>query len=114
MTDLAHHDCGPCLTGADPVALHLPRSLSPVARDLVLARLRQGERTYGGPLRVGWPEASIEAVQEAADLVAYLVAGSAPVGLQLDAVAILEGALRWHGQAPSPAGYAGYHVGDGA
>lgn len=114
MTDLATRDCGPCLVGADPVELHLPRSLSPVARDLVVARLRQGERTYGGPLRVGWPEASIEALQEAADLVAYLVAGSAPAGLQLDAVAMLEGALRWHGQTLAPAGYAGYHVADGA
>jgi len=114
VTDLATRDCGPCLVGADPVELHLPRSLSPVARDLVVARLRQGERTYGGPLRVGWPEASIEALQEAADLVAYLVAGSAPAGLQLDAVAMLEGALRWHGQTLAPAGYAGYHVEDGA
>lgn len=114
MTDLAHHDCGPCLEGADPVRLHLPVQLSPTARDLVRARLRQGERTYGGPLRVGWPEASIEAVQEAADLVAYLVAGSAPKGLLSDAVWLLEGCLSWHGQTQSPPVYAGYHVGEGA
>ena len=106
-SDLASRDCGPCLSGADPVRLHLPRALSPLALDLIRARLRQGERTYGGPLRVGWAEAEIEAVQEAADLVAYLVAGRAPAGLLSDAVGLLEGVLRWHGRSTR---YVGYNV----
>ena len=84
MTDIALQDCGPCLSGAGRVVDHLPGHLSATARQVIEVRLSHGAALYGQPLRLGWAPAPIEAVQEAADLVAYLVSAGAPEGL-LDA-----------------------------
>ena len=70
---LALRDCGPSGPGA-PVRDHLPVHLSADARAVCLARLAHGEALYGAPLAIGWEPAPVEAIQEAADLVAYLVA----------------------------------------
>ena len=71
---LALADCGPCAGTGALVRDHLPPSLSPEARGLILTRLEHGELTYGAPLRVGWRPAAIERVQELCDAVAYAVA----------------------------------------
>jgi len=101
MEVVALHDCGPCLTGWARVVDHLPVYLSPAARQVITVRLSQGEAMYGQPLRLGWGAAPIEAVQEASDLVAYLVSAGAPEGLLRDATALLEGVIRWQAQARS-------------
>ena len=93
--DLALHDCGPCDTDGPAVRDHLPATLTPEARDFILTRLDHGERTYGAPLRIGWPKAIIEAVQEAADLVAYLRAANAPTDLIDRAAALHNDVVRW-------------------
>ena len=71
---LALADCGPCSGTGAHVRDHLPPTLSPEARGLILTRLEHGEQTYGAPLRVGWRPAAIERVQELCDAVAYAVA----------------------------------------
>ena len=71
---LALADCGPCSGTGALVRDHLPPSLSPEARGLILTRLEHGAQTYGAPLRVGWRPAAIERVQELCDAVAYAVA----------------------------------------
>ena len=71
---IALADCGPCSGTGALVADNLPFNLSADARRMVLTRLEHGALTYGAPLRVGWAQALIERVQEAADLVAYCVA----------------------------------------
>ncbi len=95
LAALALRDCGPCDHGGARVRDVLPDYLPDDVRAVVLARLDAGEAQYGAPLRVGWAPAADEAVQEGADLVAYLVAGGAPAGLTLDAVRLTEGVLRW-------------------
>lgn len=99
MSGIALQDCGPCLTGSARVVDHLPVYLSPAARQVITVRLSHGEALYGQPLRLGWGPAPIEAVQEAADLVAYLVSAGAPEGITRDASALLEGVLRWQARA---------------
>lgn len=75
MTDaLALADCGPCTGTGALVRDHLPSTLSPDARALILTRLEHGEATYGAPLRIGWGPAAIERLQELCDAVAYAVA----------------------------------------
>ncbi len=93
--DLARHDCGPCDTDGPAVRDHLPDSLTPEARAFILTRLDHGERTYGAPLRIGWPGAVIEAPQESADLCAYLRAANAPADLIDRAAALHNDVLRW-------------------
>lgn len=99
MIDIALQDCGPCLSGVGRVVDHLPGHLSATARQVIEVRLSHGAALYGQPLRLGWTPAPIEAVQEAADLVAYLVSAGAPEGLLRDASALLEGVIRWQAQA---------------
>ena len=93
--DLALHDCGPCDTDGPAVRDHLPEGLTPEARDVILSRLDSGEIEHGAPLRIGWPKAIIEAVQEAADLVAYLRAANAPADLIDRAAALHNDVVRW-------------------
>ena len=93
--DLALYDCGPCDTDGPAVRDHLPATLTPEGRAFILTRLDHGERTYGAPLRIGWPEAIIEAVQEGADLVVYLRAANAPTDLIDRAAALHNDVLRW-------------------
>ena len=90
---LALRDCGPSGPGA-PVRDHLPVYLSADARAVCLARLAHGEALYGAPLAVGWEPAPVEAIQEAADLVAYLVAAQAAPGRVRDAVELLNALMR--------------------
>ena len=92
--DVALHDCGPCDATGDPVRDHLPGYLSAESRAVILARLAHGQAHYGAPLRLGWAPAPVEAVQEAADLVAYLVAARAPEGIVRDASALLDTIMR--------------------
>jgi len=92
LRDLALRDCGPSGPGA-LVRDHLPAYLSGEARAVVLARLAHGEALYGAPLAIGWEPAPIEAIQEAADLVAYFVAAGVPEGRLRDACALLNGAM---------------------
>lgn len=93
--DLALHDCGPCDTDGPAVRNHLPAGLTPEARDIILSRLDSGEIEHGAPLRIGWPKAPIEAVQEGADLCAYLRAANAPADLIASAVALHNDVVRW-------------------
>jgi len=93
LRDLALRDCGPSGPGV-PVREHLPGHLSGDARSVILARLARGEAQYGAPLACGYEGADVEAVQEAADLVAYLVAAGARAGRVRDAVELLEALLR--------------------
>ena len=74
MSALALADCGPCSGTGALVRDHLPASLSPEARALILTRLEHGALTYGAPLRIGWAPAGIERLQELCDAVAYSVA----------------------------------------
>ena len=74
MTTIALADCGPCSGTGALVREHLPASLSPEARALILTRLEHGATTYGAPLRIGWGPAAIERLQELCDAVAYAVA----------------------------------------
>ena len=90
---LALRDCGPSGPGA-PVRDHLPVHLSADARAVCLARLAHGEALYGAPLAIGWEPAPVEAIQEAADLVAYLVAAQAGEGRVRDAVELLNALMR--------------------
>lgn len=90
---LALRDCGPSGPGA-PVRDHLPVHLSADARAVCLARLAHGEALYGAPLAIGWEPAPVEAIQEAADLVAYLVAAQAGDGRVRDACALLDALVR--------------------
>ncbi len=71
---LALADCGPCAGTGALVSDHLPSTLSPDARALILTRLEHGATTYGAPLRIGWAPAAIERLQELCDAVAYAVA----------------------------------------
>jgi hypothetical protein len=71
---LALADCGPCAGTGALVRDHLPSTLSPEARSLILTRLEHGATTYGAPLRIGWGPAAIERLQELCDAVAYAVA----------------------------------------
>lgn len=93
--DLALHNCGPCDTDGPAVRDHLPDGLTPEGRAFILTRLDHGERTYGAPLRIGWPKAIIEAPQESADLVAYLRAANAPAALIDRAAALHNDVVRW-------------------
>jgi len=93
LRDLALRDCGPSGAGA-PVREHLPGHLSGDARSVIIARLARGEVEHGAPLAIGWEPAIVEAVQEAADLVAYLIAARAKPGRVQDASALLEALLR--------------------
>jgi len=93
LRDIALRDCGPSGPG-QPVREHLPGYLSGDARAVILARLAHGEVEHGAPLAIGYEGADIEAVQEAADLVAYLVAAGARAGRVRDAVELLEALLR--------------------
>ena len=79
---IALRDCGPCLTDGPRVIDVLPVGLSVDAHGMMVTRLARGVEKYGNPLRVGYPGAGVEAVQEAADLVAYLLAmgDAAPAG----------------------------------
>ena len=90
---LALRDCGPSGPGA-PVRDHLPAHLSADARAVCLARLAHGEALYGAPLAIGWEPAPVEAIQEAADLVHYLVAAQAAPGRVRDAVELLNSLMR--------------------
>jgi hypothetical protein len=91
---LATVDCGPCDSGGEAVVERIGH-LPPAVRAGLRERLDMGEQAYGEPLRMGWPDAPIEAGQEALDLVAYLLAGSAPADLQAAAVALAERVLNW-------------------
>lgn len=71
---LALADCGPCAGTGALVRDHLPSTLTPDARALILTRLEHGATTYGAPLRIGWGPAAIERLQELCDAVAYAVA----------------------------------------
>jgi hypothetical protein len=77
MTGLALADCGPCTGTGALVRDHLPPTLSPEARALILTRLEHGATTYGAPLRIGWGPAAIERLQELCDAVTYAVADPA-------------------------------------
>ena len=90
---IALRDCGPSGPGA-PVRDHLPVHLSADARAVCLARLAHGEALYGAPLAIGWEPAPVEAIQEAADLVHYLVAAQAAPGRVRDAVELLNALMR--------------------
>ncbi len=90
---LALRDCGPSGPGA-PVRDHLPAHLSADARAVCLARLAHGEALYGAPLAIGWEPAPVEAIQESADLVHYLVAAQAAPGRVRDAVELLNALMR--------------------
>ncbi len=102
MTDLATHDCGPCLTAGPAVRDHLPPWLSPEGRSFILARLDAGRARYGADLRIGWGPAPVELAQELADAVAYAVAGGLPEGLTRDLCAALDTALRLTHTQPRP------------
>lgn len=93
--DIALHDCGPCDTDGPAVRDHLPATLTPEARDVILSRLDSGEIEHGAPLRIGWPGAVIESLQESADLCAYLRAANAPPALIDRAVALHNDVVRW-------------------
>ena len=93
--DLALHDCGPCDTDGPAVRDHLPATLSPEGRALILTRLDHGERTYGAPLRIGWPGAVIESPQESADLTVYLRAANAPTDLIDRATTLHNDVVHW-------------------
>jgi hypothetical protein len=93
--DLALHDCGPCDTAGPAVRDHLPATLTAEGRDFILTRLDHGERTYGAPLRIGWPGAVIESPQESADLTVYLRAANAPPALIDRAAALHNDVVRW-------------------
>jgi hypothetical protein len=88
---IALRDCGPCLSDGPRVIDVLPDSLTAPARAVLIARLDHGVVIYGAPLRVGWAPAGTEAVQEAADLVNYLLAmgAAAPAGALDLAVCLL-------------------------
>lgn len=79
---IALRDCGPCLTDGARVIDVLPAGLSVEAHGMLVTRLARGAAKYGHPLRVGYPGAGVEAVQECLDLVAYLTAlgDAAPEG----------------------------------
>jgi hypothetical protein len=93
--DLALHDCGPCDTDGPAVRDHLPDGLTPEARAFILTRLDSGEIEHGAVLRIGWTKAIIEAVQEGADLCAYLRAANAPTDLIDRAAALHNDVVRW-------------------
>lgn len=103
---IALRDCGPCLTGGPRVIDVLHAGLSVEARALTVIRLARGVEKYGHPLRVGYPGAGVEAVQEALDLVAYLTAlgDAAPEGALDKAVGlaniIVDAALAAERSAP--------------
>jgi hypothetical protein len=86
--DLALHDCGPCLTAGPAVRDHLPPWLSPDVAAMMLRRMDRGAADYGADLVIGWEHALIEALQEALDLIIYLIAAGAPEGLIRDAAAM--------------------------
>ena len=79
---IALRDCGPCLSDGPRVIDVLPAGLSVDAHGMMVTRLARGVVKYGHPIRVGYPGAGVEAVQEALDLVAYLLAlgDKAPAG----------------------------------
>ena len=87
---IALRDCGPCLTEGPRVIDVLPAGLSVDAHGMLVTRLARGVEKYKNPLRVGYPGAWVEAVQEALDLVAYLLAlgDKAPAGALDKAVAL--------------------------
>lgn len=87
---IALRDCGPCLSDGPRVIDVLPAGLSVDAHGMMVTRLARGVAKYGNPLRVGYPGAGVEAVQEALDLVAYLLAlgDKAPAGALDRAVAL--------------------------
>ena len=87
---IALRDCGPCLTDGPRVIDVLPAGLSVDAHGMLVTRLARGAVKYGNPIRVGYPGAWVEAVQEALDLVAYLLAlgDKAPAGALDRAVAL--------------------------
>lgn len=103
---LALRDCGPCLSDGPRVIDVLHIGLSDEARALTVIRLARGVEKYGHPLRVGYPGAGVEAVQEALDLVAYLTAlgDAAPEGALDRAVAlaniIVDAAIQAERSAP--------------
>jgi hypothetical protein len=100
--NLALHDCGPCDTDGPAVRDHLPATLTPEGRAVILARLTVGRDRYGADLRIGWSHAPVELAQELADAVAYAVAGGLPEGLTRDIVAAYEAALRLARSTPEP------------
>lgn len=87
---IALRDCGPCLSDGPRVIDVLPAGLSVDAHGMMVTRLARGVAKYGNPLRVGYPGAGVEALQEALDLVAYLLAlgDKAPAGALDRAVAL--------------------------
>jgi hypothetical protein len=56
--------------------------LTPPLRAAVHARAQVGIHRYGGPLRIGWPWATVGALQEAVDLVVYLEADETATTLE--------------------------------
>ena len=80
----------PKIAGRVRVIDVLPVGLSVDAHGMMVTRLARGVEKYGNPLRVGYPGAGVEAVQEALDLVAYLLAlgDKAPAGALDRAVAL--------------------------
>lgn len=88
LAAVALRDCGPSGPGARVID-HLPATLSPDARAVCVARLAYGAEHYGAPLALGWEPAVVEAVQEAADLVHYLIAARARPELIECAAALL-------------------------
>jgi hypothetical protein len=58
------------------------RGLSMPLRAALHARAQVGTRRYGGPLRMGWPWATVGALQEAVDLVVYLTADETATDLE--------------------------------